>query len=494
MTAPRTAIQRRAEDAYGNPFPALAADEPGAPGATSPAPGAPGTLPPAPGAPGVPSAAPTVPPVTPPGTPGGIQGTGTVQGVGGTGTVMVPPPPPPNAQPGWSGAPGTGLNGQPVPPPPPPASPAPAAPAPAPAPPASGPRPPRFPVDNGGPTGMPPAGGPPDDPRLPGGPTAPTEMPAPGGGVVPPPTAPAPAPSPSPTTPTAPTGPTVAVPTAPTGTRTLPAPSTRPTFTGYRAVAATPSQDWRKAADAAVGRFTDANTPEFEAVAEGDPKDDPFDIRKAAKDVLDGPDRLALAQQALQLFGEEQASQARSDTSAILDRAASAGRLGMGATGEQVDRLNRSMARDRAVLENQLARDFANVSVSDRINRLGALSGVDAQEFGQGLTTRNEARGERASEFEQALARAGLLGQQAQTAQQFGQQSFLNDAALRGEARGEQDRARDWQATDFDAQMRRAALEEALTSGDWNRYLAAATAARGQNIFSGFANPFNTGA
>lgn len=178
-----------------------------------------------------------------------------------------------------------------------------------------------------------------------------------------------------------------------------------------------------------------------------------------ARDTLSStPDRTELAAQALQLLRERTAPQYAADQRAIGQSAAKFGRIGAGMTTNELTDLNLTRERDLDRTSRELANTAAGQTMSDRLARLGALTGIEGQQFGQGQAGRDELRGERGyqnqtdqqarqdeiqrmlledqllnSQFGRDQSRASLLGQlgfgQDPTGALMGQGGYYGDMA-----------------------------------------------------------------
>lgn len=178
-----------------------------------------------------------------------------------------------------------------------------------------------------------------------------------------------------------------------------------------------------------------------------------------ARDTLSStPDRTELAAQALQLLRERTAPQYAADQRAIGQSAAKFGRIGAGMTTNELTDLNLTRERDLDRTSRELANTAAGQTMSDRLARLGALGGLESQQFGQGQAGRDELRGERSyqnqtdqqardderqrllledqllnSQFGREQSRASLLGQlgfgQDPTGALMGQGGYYGDMA-----------------------------------------------------------------
>lgn len=122
-------------------------------------------------------------------------------------------------------------------------------------------------------------------------------------------------------------------------------------------------------------------------------------VNRLRDEVATGPDRGELAGRTLQQLERESAPGFDAALRKIGQRAATFGRIGSGMVNTQLmDALTMrehemSNARERASL------DAADRTLGDRLNRLGAVAGLEGQRFGQGLTSRDELRGERGYQY-----------------------------------------------------------------------------------------------
>lgn len=125
-------------------------------------------------------------------------------------------------------------------------------------------------------------------------------------------------------------------------------------------------------------------------------------VDAAAGALSGGPNRQQLAQD---LFADYIAqSQPDFDRSlrGITQRNAAGGRLGSGMYGSDLTDAATARTRDLGSFATRLAYDTAGGDIQDRLNNLGALSGLEGQQFGMGAAQRNELRGERG--YQQGVA------------------------------------------------------------------------------------------
>lgn len=178
-----------------------------------------------------------------------------------------------------------------------------------------------------------------------------------------------------------------------------------------------------------------------------------------ARDTLSStPDRTELAAQALQLLRERTQAGYEQDQRSIGQSAAKFGRIGAGMTTNELTDLNLTRERDLDRSARELANQAAGSTMSDRLARVSALSGLEGQQFGQGQAGRDEIRGERGyqnevdqrardeerqrllledsllnSQFGREQSRASLLGQlgfgQDPTGTLMGQGGYYGDMA-----------------------------------------------------------------
>ena len=108
----------------------------------------------------------------------------------------------------------------------------------------------------------------------------------------------------------------------------------------------------------------------------------------------------------------------------ITQRAGATGRLGSGMYGSDLVDTASAFNRDAQRQASQLAYDTVGGDIQDRFNTVGTLAGLEGQQVGQGLTQRNELRGER--DYQNGYAQQGFNN----TLTQFGaEQGAQNQAA-----------------------------------------------------------------
>ena len=115
----------------------------------------------------------------------------------------------------------------------------------------------------------------------------------------------------------------------------------------------------------------------------------------AVGDLTAGPNRTALAQQALRDFDIEGLPQLEEGYRRVGQRAATLGRLGAGMTTNDLTGLSATYQRNRGLAARGLARDVAEGDINDRFRRVGMLSGLRGQEEDIRFGRRGELRGER---------------------------------------------------------------------------------------------------
>lgn len=150
----------------------------------------------------------------------------------------------------------------------------------------------------------------------------------------------------------------------------------------------------------------------------------------AARNALEGPSRSDLARQYLTSFAESTNPDFEANLRSITQRNAAGGRLGSGMYGTDLTDAATNRARDLNARSAELAYDVAGGDIQDRFGRLDAVSGLESQQFGQGLTQRNELRGERG--YQSGVA---TQAQDDQVQQRQLEEDFLNSAFGREQAR-----------------------------------------------------------
>lgn len=161
---------------------------------------------------------------------------------------------------------------------------------------------------------------------------------------------------------------------------------------------------------------------------------------------MGGPDRKALALDTMKLFDEQDAPRLEQDYRQVGQKAAALGRVGAGMTTNDLTDVFHQHDTARNQMQRSLAIDTAQQELSDRLNRLGAAQSVNGQFAGQDLSNagfqqglRNESRNERDSlnqfNMNNLSANQGILNSI------FGVQQGLHGQGLsdRNELRGERD-------------------------------------------------------
>lgn len=118
-------------------------------------------------------------------------------------------------------------------------------------------------------------------------------------------------------------------------------------------------------------------------------------VDAARNGVANAPDRQALAAQAFQLLRDQGEPAYQQAVRQVGQNAAKFGRIGAGMTTNDLTGLEASRERDLSQAARGLSLDAAGSTLSDTLAKLQGLSGVEQQQFGQGLTSRDELRGER---------------------------------------------------------------------------------------------------
>jgi hypothetical protein len=141
------------------------------------------------------------------------------------------------------------------------------------------------------------------------------------------------------------------------------------------------------------------------------------------EDLYSAPNREAIALQTLQNLDAAQADQRKLGIQDIGRAGARLGRLGSGMVTTDLGNLEDRLNTERERTLRGLSADTAAQEMADRLNRVGATQSAGSQLFGQDVTGSETEFGRRVA---QTGVTAGLEGQR------FGQ-----EAATRGEVRGE---------------------------------------------------------
>ena len=150
-------------------------------------------------------------------------------------------------------------------------------------------------------------------------------------------------------------------------------------------------------------------------------------VNTAARSLAAGPDRQALALQTARNLEAGLGDQRKLGTAQIGRDAARLGRLGSGMVTTSLGDLESRLGEQRNRSLSQLSADTAGQSLQDTATRLGALSELEGQQYGQGVGARNELRGER-----------GYQGDLAQQATQNKVQQFQLEQGAQGQAFNQQ--------------------------------------------------------
>lgn len=147
-------------------------------------------------------------------------------------------------------------------------------------------------------------------------------------------------------------------------------------------------------------------------------------VDTAAANLATGPDRSALAQDYWNQFAQSTAPQYGQDLREATQLAAANGRLGSGMLTNRYGDVATQRAQQLDLAQRGFMTDALAGTIQDRLNNVGALSGLENQQFGQGSAARNELRGERGYQY-------GL----SQDATQSGvQQQLLQEQLLNGQS------------------------------------------------------------
>lgn len=174
------------------------------------------------------------------------------------------------------------------------------------------------------------------------------------------------------------------------------------------------------------GPGNDLVSAQVNPVASGRTGDTMSAVDAARNALAGGPNRSDLAAQYIDQWNQRTQPQFQHDLTDATKYAAANGRIGSGMLTNAYGDIVAQRDAARQVAQQGFATDALGGTIQDRLNNLGALSGLEGQQYGQDAANRNEVRGERG--YQQGLS----------------QQSFQNDA-------------------------QRLALEEALTQGSYGR-------------------------
>ncbi len=153
-------------------------------------------------------------------------------------------------------------------------------------------------------------------------------------------------------------------------------------------------------------------------------------VSSAASAVSGGKSREQIANDSLDAFDLRAQPMIRDRQRAAGQRAAQFGRIGMGEEGVEQLRPFTDYLTERAALSKDLAAETASGDITDRLNRLSALSSTQGQRYGQEASARDEFRTERGNQNSmqrqavQDAVQQFLLEMQAQD-QEFRQGSTL---------------------------------------------------------------------
>lgn len=127
----------------------------------------------------------------------------------------------------------------------------------------------------------------------------------------------------------------------------------------------------------------------------------------AADALATGPDRVAMAKQALADFNTQLDEQRTEGIKGIGQSAAALGRVGSGmVTGKLAD-LERRVQSDRSIETNRLVNDLTERDASDRFNKVNAFAGLEERSTANDRATANELRGERS--YRDSIAEGNVL-------------------------------------------------------------------------------------
>lgn len=135
----------------------------------------------------------------------------------------------------------------------------------------------------------------------------------------------------------------------------------------------------------------------------------------ALKKAADGPDRLALARQALSDYDTNEANVLSDQYRGLGQKAAVLGRIGSGMVTDDLSKALADATVRRKTLSNDLIREATKASVDDRYRALDAYRnatgddlGLQQQNFTNNRAALNDARGAQGEKFARATSLAGL--------------------------------------------------------------------------------------
>lgn len=224
------------------------------------------------------------------------------------------------------------------------------------------------------------------------------------------------------------------------------------------------------------------------------------------------PDRKSIALDALKTFDEQQANAEKTGIQRIGRANAAAGRLGSGMASTDIGNLESDLNQQRLQMERGLAGDVASQSLADKLaavsgtsGALGQLGGLDlskgsqdlaasgakanlalakggaqqslaGQQFEQGATGRNEARADQANNLAVEQANQGAKTGAVNTLAGLESQQAGQEAAKRGEVRGERGYQAGADQQALENRIRQRALEDSLQTSALNRNVTVANA------------------
>ena len=178
---------------------------------------------------------------------------------------------------------------------------------------------------------------------------------------------------------------------------TLPKPPAPPTGPATDATPSTPIGAPQLSSAAPAGAYTDRDVQIGSTVL---PNTDPrlagvqSLVDKAAQG-LAGVDRVQLAKDMFKTFASEADPVYQASLRDAMHAGAAGGQVGSGQLRTHFGDLALQHARDLQNEQDRLIQGATEGSIADQFNKLGALSGLAGQQFGEGAQTRNELRNER---------------------------------------------------------------------------------------------------
>ena len=133
------------------------------------------------------------------------------------------------------------------------------------------------------------------------------------------------------------------------------------------------------------------------------------DVDSARAALSTAPSRVSMVSQGLADYDTANAPLQAARFRKVGQQAAKFGRLGSGMVTTELGNLQSDYERDRLLAGNQMLRDAVTGDIDDRFRKVGALSGLEGQQFSQGSIGRGELRDERG--YQDNLAQQSIENQ-----------------------------------------------------------------------------------